>query len=63
MPLPDPLANRTGNMQHLLRSDLIAILELIETNAQYDDDETAEYWLSVAERLSLDLNQLPNRTP
>ena len=48
-------------MQHLTRSDLIAILELIETNAQYDDDETAEYWLSVAERLSLDLNRLPHR--
>lgn len=43
----------------LSRSDLIALLELVETNAQYDDDETASYWLSVAERLSEELNSLP----
>ena len=43
----------------LSRSDLIALLELVETNAQYDDDETASYWLSVAERLSEELDSLP----
>lgn len=44
-------------MTYLMRSDLIALLELVETNAQYDDDDEAAYWLAVAERLSLELNE------
>lgn len=44
-------------MPHSLdRDDLISILELIEHNVQYDDDDTALYWLGVAERLSAHLN-------
>lgn len=47
-------------MTNLLRSDLIALLELVETNAQYDEDDVAAYWLAVAERLSLELNNHPD---
>jgi len=47
-------------MINLLRSDLIALLELVETNAQYDDDDDAAYWLDIAERLSLELNNHPD---
>jgi len=47
-------------MTYLMRSDLIALLELVETNAQYDDDDDAAYWLAVAERLSLELNSHPD---
>ena len=39
----------------LLRSDLIALCELVESNAQYEEEEEASYWLSVAERLSSEL--------
>lgn len=44
-------------MQYLSTSDLIALLELVETNAQYEEDEDAAYWLAMAERLSSELNQ------
>ena len=44
-------------MDYLLRADLIALLELVETNAQYEEDENRTYWLAIAERLSIELNQ------
>jgi len=44
-------------MNYLLHSDLIALLELVETNAQYEEEEDCAYWLAIAERLSLQLNQ------
>ena len=47
-------------MTHLTRSDLIDLLELVENNAQYDEDDEATYWLAVAERLSLELNNHPD---
>jgi hypothetical protein len=40
----------------LTRDDIISILEMIEHNVQYDDDDTAAYWLGVANRLSNHLN-------
>lgn len=43
-------------MQSLNSDDIISIIEMIEHNAQYDDDDTAQYWLGVAERLSAYLN-------
>jgi len=44
-------------MDFLSRSDLIALLELVETNAQYEEEEGQAYWLAMAERLSDQLNQ------
>lgn len=44
-------------MDYLSQLDLVSLLELVETNAQYEEDEDRFYWLAIAERLSLELNQ------
>lgn len=40
----------------LSRSDLIALLELLETAAAIEAEEEASFLLSLAERVSLELN-------
>lgn len=60
LPKPKPLQTlkiSSDFMDYLLHADLIALLELVETNAQYEEDENRTYWLAIAERLSLELNQ------
>lgn len=43
----------------LSRSDLIALLELCETASALEAEEEATFLLSLAERLSEELNSLP----
>lgn len=43
----------------LSRSDLIALLELCETASALEAEEEASFLLSLAERLSEELNSLP----